>query len=330
MTIEPRPKRYPPPEFPPRRAKLFARTPPAVFPPILGLMGLVLALRLAADLLWLPQAPVDLVAAVAVALWAFAAVAYGTKLARRPAVLWEDLKVLPGRAGLAAGTVGMLAMAPVVMVYAPDAARFVLFAGLALHAALALAVARVLMAQPLGMQTVSPVWHLSFVGFIVGGLSAVPLGHEALAWVLFLATVPVAVAIWAISLVQLARQVPPAPLRPLLAIHLAPVALFSLVAGALGMPEASLVLAVVGLLGLLGLLAAGRWIMAAGFSPLWGAFGFPMVAVASALLAWNDWIAWAGCGVLLLTMGLVPYVLWRVLKMWAAGSLAEKTNAAEA
>ena len=40
MTQEPRPKRYPPPEFPPRRAKLFAKTPPAVFPSILGLLGL--------------------------------------------------------------------------------------------------------------------------------------------------------------------------------------------------------------------------------------------------------------------------------------------------
>lgn len=330
MTVEPRPKRYPPPEFPPRRPKLFARTPPAVFPPILGLVGLVLALRLAADFLWLPQAPVDLLAGVAVALWAFAAIAYATKLARRPSVLWEDLKVLPGRAGLAAATVGMLALAAVVMVYAPDAARVVLFTGLALHAVLALAVARVLMTQPVGLQTVNPVWHLTFVGFIVGGLSAVPLGHETLGRVLFLATVPVAVAVWAISLLQLVRQGVPAPLRPLLAIHLAPVALFSLVAGALGWPDVSLILAGLGLMGLLALLAAGRWIVASGFSPLWGAFGFPMVALASALLAWNDWIAMAGVAVLCLALGVVPYVLWRVLKMWAAGSLAEKTNAAEA
>ena len=42
--VSARPKRYPPPEFPPRRAKLFARTPPAIFPPILGLLGLAAAL----------------------------------------------------------------------------------------------------------------------------------------------------------------------------------------------------------------------------------------------------------------------------------------------
>ena len=44
--ISARPKRFPPPEFPPRRPKLFARTPPAVFPSILGLLGLAGAVRL--------------------------------------------------------------------------------------------------------------------------------------------------------------------------------------------------------------------------------------------------------------------------------------------
>ena len=53
MTVEPRPKRYPPPEFPPRRQALFARTPPAIFPPILGFLALALAVRLALADTWL-------------------------------------------------------------------------------------------------------------------------------------------------------------------------------------------------------------------------------------------------------------------------------------
>ena len=40
-----RPRMYPAPEFPPRKPALFARTPPAVFPVLLGLLGLGLALR---------------------------------------------------------------------------------------------------------------------------------------------------------------------------------------------------------------------------------------------------------------------------------------------
>ncbi|HLQ20215.1 MAG TPA: tellurium resistance protein, partial [Tabrizicola sp.] len=89
MTREPRPKRYPPPEFPPRRPKLFAKTPPAVFPSILGLLGLASALRLALGRMGWDQGPGDLAAGLVVALWAFAAVAYAVKVARRPGVVLE-------------------------------------------------------------------------------------------------------------------------------------------------------------------------------------------------------------------------------------------------
>ncbi|MBA4350303.1 MAG: tellurium resistance protein, partial [Rhodobacter sp.] len=59
--VQVRPKIYPPPEFPPRRPARFARTPPAVFPVILGLFGLGLALRRGLDAAGLPQGPADLV-----------------------------------------------------------------------------------------------------------------------------------------------------------------------------------------------------------------------------------------------------------------------------
>ena len=43
---EHRPPRFPPPQFPAHKPKLFATTPPAIFGVILGLQGLVLAFRL--------------------------------------------------------------------------------------------------------------------------------------------------------------------------------------------------------------------------------------------------------------------------------------------
>ncbi|MFZ1482165.1 MAG: tellurium resistance protein, partial [Paracoccaceae bacterium] len=82
-----RPKQYPPPEFPPRRVARFAKTPPAVFPAILGAIGLVLALRRGLAALDLPQAVADLLAGLVLMLWLFAAFAYAVKLARRPGVL---------------------------------------------------------------------------------------------------------------------------------------------------------------------------------------------------------------------------------------------------
>lgn len=325
-----RPKMYPAPEFPPRKVARFAKTPPAIFPVMLGALGLVLALRRGFAALELPQAPVDLLAGLAVALWGFAAFAYAAKLARRPSVLWDDLKVLPGRAGLAAGTAGMLAVAAVLVPFAPGAAGVVLFAGLALHGALALAVVRVLVGLPPEARGVNPAWHLTFVGFIIGGLSAAPLGHEGLAVALLWTMLPVAGVIWGISLAQLVRRVPPAPLRPLLAIHVAPAALFSLVAGLTGQAMLAMAFAVLGVAILLALLAAGRWVAQAGFSALWGAFTFPLAALSSALLAQDGVMLWAGLALLVAALGVVPYVLWRVVKMWPTGTLAAKTNAAEA
>ena len=79
-----RPKRYPPPEFPPRKVAAFAKTPPAIFSPVLGLLGLAQALGVALALVGLPAAPGQFLAGIVLPLWAFAAFAYSVKLARRP------------------------------------------------------------------------------------------------------------------------------------------------------------------------------------------------------------------------------------------------------
>jgi len=325
-----RPKQFPPPEFPPRRAAKFAKMPPAVFPAILGAIGLVLALRRGFGALELPQGPVDLLAGLVLALWVFAAFSYTAKLLRRPGVLWEDLKVLPGRAGMAAATAGGLGLAAVLVPYAPGVALWVLYAGLALHAMMALAIARALMRLPSEGRGVNPAWHLTFVGFIIGGLAAAPLGQEALARGLIWATLPVAVVIWGISLVQLVRRIPPAPLRPLLAIHIAPAALFSTVSTLTGQGTMAMVFASLALAIFLALLWVGAWVADSGFSALWGAFTFPLAALASALIAVDSMLVWAGFGVLAVAVGFIPWVLWRVIKLWISGQLAAKTNAAEA
>src|SRR5690606_32580084 len=109
-----------------------------------------------------------------------------------------------------------------------------------------------------------------------------------------------------------------------------PAALFALVAGMLGQAGLSAGFAVLGLVLLVALLAAGRWVAESGFSPLWGAFTFPLAALASALLAQDGVLLWAGIAVLAAATGFVPYVLWQVLKLWPGGRLAATTNAAEA
>ena len=330
MTLQPRPKLYPPPEFPPRRPKLFAKAPPAIFPPILGLLGLAGAVRLALGRLGFDPGPGDFLAGAAVALWAFATIAYGVKIARRPGVVIEDLRVLPGRSGLAALTMGGMAAAGLVVAYSAQAAAGLLLVAMAGHTALAGLLVRLLLGLPPEARAVNPTLHLSFVGFIVAAAPALALGWGWLAEGLFWGTLPVALAIWGLSLRQFARAVPPAPLRPLLAIHLAPAALFGTVAGLLGMPELAAIFAGLGLVYAILLTAAARWLLQAGVTAMWGAFTFPLAALAMALMTAGGVWLWPGIGVTVLALGVNPAILWWVLKRWPGGKLAGVTNAAEA
>ena len=318
----------PPPAFPAKRPKLFATMPPAVFPVVLGLLGLGLALKRVMQVGDLPPLLADMGLGLVAGLWLFCAIGYGIKIARRRAVVAEDLRILPGRAGLAAGSVGGMAYAAVLGFFYPSAAAVVLVLALALHVVLAAMVIRALLSGPAEAREVTPVWHLSFVGFIVGALAAVPLGWTLLATVILFATLGIATGIWGVSLWQLYRRVPPAPLRPLLAIHLAPASLFASVSGLLGMQMLADVMVLLGLIIAVALVLAGRWIVASGFSPLWGAFTFPLAAYASALVI-NGWVL-PGVLVTVIALGVIPAIALRVLRMWPGGTLAAKTNAATA
>ena len=86
----------------PIRPKFATRTPPAIFPPVFGLFGLGLAWRRAGDTFQMPAALGEMILGAVTLLFVFCALAYGIKVARRPGVIPEDLRVLPGRAGLAA------------------------------------------------------------------------------------------------------------------------------------------------------------------------------------------------------------------------------------
>lgn len=331
MAVDPprfRPKAFPPPEFPPRKVPMFARMPPAVFPSLLGLLGLSVALKRASIVAEVPEGLADLVMGVVAALWLFCVLAYGMKMIRRPGVVLEDLHILPGRAGLSAAAVGSLSFAVVLGFFNQAAAQGALAVGLIVQAALVVLMVRSLLSSPPEARDVTPVWHLAFVGFIVGALAAVPLGWIGLATVILWVSLPLAVAIWAISLWQLIRRNPPAPLRPLLAIHLAPASLFASVAGLLGMPVLAQGMVAAASVIAVALLVAVRWITESGFSPLWGAFTFPMAMFASALMI-NGWVM-GGVLVTVLALGVIPAIAWRVLKMWPGGKLAAKTNAAEA
>ena len=93
---------------------LWRRTPPAMFPPILGTLALALAWLGGAGAFGLPLGLAQMGAGMAVAVGLFAVTAYAVKLIRRPAVLADELTVLPGRTGVAAGVLSLYLLAALI------------------------------------------------------------------------------------------------------------------------------------------------------------------------------------------------------------------------
>ncbi|ARE41668.1 hypothetical protein RGUI_3527 [Rhodovulum sp. P5] len=315
------------------RPKYADQTPPAIFPPVFGAFGLGLAWRQAAGVFAVPVAVGDLILG-AVTLWfLFCVVSYGLKVARRPGVVAEDLRVLPGRAGLSAMVLSVYLMAAGLAPLAPALGHLVLWLGLAAHVALVVLVVRGFLTGPAEQRAVTPVWHLQFVGFIVAGPTAVALGYDGLATVVLYGTGAMAAVIWAVSLGQLVRRDVPVPLRPLLAIHLAPACLLGTVAALLGHAGVALGFAGLAIALFAALLVRAPWIVKGGFSPLWGAFTFPLAAFANLMLilaatGQGSLFRVIGGGGLVLATLAIPPIAVKVMQAWARGGLGQKTNAA--
>lgn len=313
--------------------KFATQTPPAVFPVVFGALGLALAWRRATDTFGVPRGFGDALFGMALALFVFCLFAYLLKVLRRPGVLRDEMPVLPGRVGLTAMVLCLYLSAAGIVPFSTTSARALLAAGLIAHIGLLALFAHWWLGAPHEQRGLNPSWHLHFVGFVIADLSAIPLGLMPLSQVIYWATMAIAVAIWAGSAVQLVRRVPPAPLRPLLAIHLAPASLMGTVSLLLGYTALAQGFAWFGGAILIALLFSGRWITVAGFSPLWGAFTFPLAAYGALCLL----LAAAGQGAGFRVLGgvilvaatlIIPPIVFKVMQAWARGGLAVKTNAA--
>lgn len=307
------------------------RTPPAIFPPVMGLFGLALAWRRGADAFGITPAPSDLILGAVTLCFIFITGSYLLKFGKRPGVVVEEIRVLPGLTGLSALTLSGILLAAGLVPFAPGPARWVLLVFLVLHAGLAVLAAAWFLRCPPEARRVAPSWHLTFIGFILVPFAALPLGMTGLAQVCFWAPMPVIAAIYGASLRQMLRAGTPAPLRPLLAIHMAPLAVQGSVAHLLGLPDLALGFCVASVAVLAVLVGRARWVTQAGFSPMWGAFTFPLTAVASVLLLVSERFpeaGWLGGLVLISASVVVVGIAVKVTQAWARGMLAAKTNAA--
>lgn len=327
-----------PPAFKAQSAKASARwrkTPPALYPPVLGLFGLAAGWSRTPDAFGASPAIGQFLMGAMVLLYMFVAGYYLAKAVARPGVVVEDLTRLPGRAGLAALTMAGMLFSAALIPYSVALAKAVLVLAVGGHLAILGLIIRALLTGPAESRRVTPVYHLTFVGLIVSPIPALQFGWVGYATLVFWVTLAAAVVIWGLSARQFARETVPAPLRPLLAIHLAPAALLGTVAMMLQMPALGLAFGLIAIAILAVLLLGARWITAAGFSPFWGAFTFPLAAFSSLMLI----LAGYGFGnvyrvlgglVLVAATFLIPWIAMKVFQMWLKGQLAAKTNSAVA
>ena len=311
-------------------AGLWRRVPPMVFAPILSLLALALAWRWAAETFHLPLALPGFLDGLAVAPFLFAALAYLVKVARRPGVIIDECAALPGRVGLGAAALSLYLCAGVLAPHALWLGRAVLVLGLAAQIGLIWPGLRQIGATAEGINAIGPDWQFAPSGLLVAAAVAPMLGWAGLGRVLIYPGALLALAIAAISLWQLRRHRVPAVLLPLLALHLMPAAAYGIAALQLGgpllVPAYGLVLAGLLLLPFLAIRAGTGLFLSVITIPLALSAAF-FVRLALAFPGWW-WFALLAAFLLVVATFLCIPMAFLILRDWARGRLAVRSNAA--
>ena len=325
---------FPPPLTPPAKVGLFRRVPPAMFLPIFGLLGLVLAWTHGARAFSLSMGPVELATGMATALFLFGVGAYLAKFILRPTTCIEDLSTLPGRSGLAAMGLCWIVLSSLLGDLSSHFAIGLLAIGVSVNLAIAIYVTAHRLRGTDQAGPVTPGMHLVYVGFILIPGAAYPLGAPV--WMLELICVYCGIAALILTVLTirplLTRESAP-PLRPLQGIQLAPWALLTTSCILTGHPTlATIALICASVIAIL-LIVRLPWLIEGGFSGFWSAFTFPVAAFSGALLIYSEAysvtsIRIAGGILLILVTLYIPVIAFKILKLWATGMLAIKTNAA--
>ncbi|MEO0360258.1 MAG: hypothetical protein AAF322_04075 [Pseudomonadota bacterium] len=309
------------------------RTPPALFPSTLGVIGLSLGWRAAGGFGALIG---DLLLIAGGGFFAFAFLAYAMKLAARPSALLVDLDPMEGRAAVSAGSMClmMLAASLYAATGAAGPATALWLAGLALHFVYALVVATAFFARPAADRLVAPPLFLPAIGVIVAPIAGVPLGFGGASALLLAYAVPVGFLIGWLSLLSYVSGKTSFRLRPAAAIPLAPASVAGSCAALFGAEQLFTAFLVVSCGLAAGCVFGARWLAAGGPSPLWGAFTFPAAAFAGLIVAadglWGG--LWSGAAIAALAAAtLIVLPIWAMTaRDWASGRLAVATGATTA
>jgi len=314
---------------------LWRQTPPAIFPVCLGFMSIALAWRNAADLVgWLSEDMGNILLALSTAFFLWFLMFYFAKVAKRPAVVMEDMRTPPARAGMAAAAMSMMLLAAALLPLNLSVPQ-VWWVGVAMQVFASVVVLWAIWADPPHKRHFSTFQYLTFVGPVVGPLAGVPLGYVWESVLLINAALVAFVIVTAGIFATLKRDPIPDALRPSVMIFLAPVSLFALGYGTLGQDSMFAVFYWVCNLVALVLVVMLPWMMKGGFSPVWAAFTFPIaaftnvqiMAMAKGYGSPAEIGTYAG---LLLGTPFIAWISYRSVMDWVTGDLSRRSHAAVA
>ena len=308
---------------------------------MLGLLGLVLVWKGQTARVPGSAAFVSIAEGMTTLLFLFLAASYAVKAVMRPGAVVDDLNTLPGRTGLAAMALGFLVLAR----FAVPRQTFGGLTGSALFSTSFLCIGTLVLlaiALYVGLHRLrgtdqagppTPAMHLVFVGFVLIPGSALPLGvPPALVEAVLIYCCLAALIIMAITIRPLLTGAGAPSLRPLQAIQLAPPGFLTVGAFLTSHYTLALIAVVWASLVAVLLVVRIRWLTEGGFSGFWSAFTFPATAYVGALFLVYDtffwpWVWTLGAALLVVVTLYIPVIAYRVLKLWATGMLAAKTNA---
>lgn len=287
----------------------------------MGTGGVGLAWREAARALGAPTLIGEALLLATAALWLLLVGLQGWRALLHTEAFLAELRHPVRVAFAAAPTIGLMILSAAFWPYAPGFGALLWSLAVPLH----LIVAMLLLRRVLGGRgeaaMLAPPLLIPFVGNILAPVFGARMGFLDASWMMFGLGLVLWLMVMPLLLHRLLAGPPlPPPLKPAIAIFLAPPAVGALalvaLTGSTGGPV--LMLAGVALLFAAVLVSLAREIAAAPFGPAWWGLTFPtaafailvMVLGAPALLAWTA---------LLLTTGITGYVAWRTARAAQAG-----------
>ena len=287
----------------------------------MGIGGVGLAWREAAHSLGAPVVVGEALLLLTAIAWIVLAALHGLRAIRHPDAVLAELRHPVRVAFAAAPTIGLMILSAALWPYAPAAGVALWGLAVSVHLLVAMLLLRRVIGGRGEAAMLAPPLLIPFVGNILAPAFGAPMGLMDASWMMF----GVGLVLWLLVMPLLLHRLIagpalPPPLKPALAIFLAPPAVGALALVALTGSTTGPALMLAGVALLMGavLLSLAHDLVTVPFGPTWWGLTFPSAAFAIMVMVFGfpPLLSWSA---LLLTTGITGYVAWRTVLAARAG-----------